>query len=115
MRSLAKHETRWSFLLIVGNLKDTILHQRLVDLDIIRKEYRPNFPPKRHVTLLTFVFVMARDRCQSKKNQSISNRTSRLTSNNFRRTNEQFVQLYARHLKITNFLCLIKCGIVMRL
>ena len=67
---------------------------------------RANIPPKRicdPVDLL-YLFMWARDRCRSKKNPSlISNRTSHLTSNNFRRTNEKFVQLHARHFKSTIF------------
>ena len=80
---------------------------------------RANIPPKGNMWPCwpLYLFIWARDWGRSKKNPSlISNRTSHLTSSNFQRTNEKFVQLHVRHFKITIFFFtfLIKCGIVIR-
>ena len=96
---LAKQETRWSFLLIVRNFEKTLLYNS-------RSVKSSKHPAKKNrwPCWPLYLFMWARKRCRSKKNLSlISNRTSHLTSNNFRRTNEKFVQLHARHFKITNF------------
>lgn len=104
---LAKHKTHQSFLLIAGNLKDMILHQ-IHRFRHEQKRILTKLPVKKtikdgHVTLLTLMYLLwAHNRCSSKKNDElISNRTSCLTSNNFRRTKKQFVQLHA--MEITKF------------
>ena len=86
------------FSLLYGIWKTLLYNSRFVKLskNPVKRNMWPCWP--------LYLFMWARDRCRSKKNPSLlSNRTSHLTSNNFRRTNEKFVQLPARHFKITIF------------
>ena len=58
MRIETKHKTRWSFLLIVGNIKYIILQQQTRRIDQTSHQKEPVTRQKELVILLTFVFVM---------------------------------------------------------